>query len=142
MNKKALMLMCVFALSAAMLVGCGKDGAGDTAKDDVKQENVTDNANADEKVTPTFMYFVSENDENFENEEQLFKELKKEYSGKVNFQFANIDEDPEILENFELVNGQTPTLIMLDTSNNISAIEFKCDDKEILKKDIEEALNK
>ena len=44
-----------------------------------------------------------------------------------------LTKNPEALENFSLVKDQTPALIMLDTSNNISAIEFKCSDKDKLK---------
>ena len=61
---------------------------------------------------------------------------------KINFQLVNVDENPEALENFSLVKDQTPALIMLDTSNNISAIEFKCSDKDKLKTDIDNALGK
>ena len=53
-----------------------------------------------------------------------------------------LTKNPEALENFSLVKDQTPALIMLDTSNNISAIEFKCSDKDKLKTDIDNALGK
>ena len=65
--------------------------------------------------------------------------LENEYKDKINFQLVNVDENPEALENFSLVKDQTPALIMLDTSNNISAIEFKCSDKDKLKTDIDNA---
>lgn len=94
----------------------------------------------DKKVyTPTFMYFISESDEKFEETNKMIEELKKEYGEKVNFDIVNIDKNPEAKENFT-VEGQTPALIMLNTSNDISAFNFKCSDKNILKEAIEAAL--
>ena len=72
----------------------------------------------------------------------VIEELAKELEGKVKVGKINVDENPEALENFSLVKDQTPALIMLDTSNNISAIEFKCSDKDKLKIDIDNALGK
>lgn len=92
-----------------------------------------------EKVTPTFMYFISASDEEFEKTNKMLEELKKQYGDKVNFDIVNVDENPEAKKNFP-VEGQTPALIMLNTSNDISALEFKCNDKSTLSKDIENAL--
>ena len=93
-----------------------------------------------EKVTPTFMYFVSKNDADYAAGMSAVESLKKEYGDKVKFEIADIDEKPELKDNFQLVVGQTPALIMLNTSNDISALEFKCTDTDTLKKDIENAL--
>ena len=93
-----------------------------------------------EKVTPTFMYFVSKNDADYSAGMSAVESLKKEYGDKVKFEIADIDEKPELKDNFQLVVGQTPALIMLNTSNDISALEFKCTDTDTLKKDIENAL--
>ena len=79
------------------------------------------------------MYFVANADDNFDATNTMYTELENEYKDKINFQLVNVDENPEALENFSLVKDQTPALIMLDTSNNISAIEFKCSDKDKLK---------
>lgn len=93
-----------------------------------------------EKVTPTFMYFVSKSDADYAAGLSAVESLKKEYDDKVKFEIADIDEKPELKDNFQLVVGQTPALIMLNTSNDISALEFKCTDTDTLKKDIENAL--
>ena len=85
------------------------------------------------------MYFVANSDDNFDATNTMYTELENEYKDKINFQLVNVDENPEALENFSLVKDQTPALIMLDTSNNISAIEFKCSDKDKLKTDIDNA---
>lgn len=93
-----------------------------------------------EKVTPTFMYFVSKSDADYAAGLSAVESLKNEYGDKVKFEIADIDEKPELKDNFQLVVGQTPALIMLNTSNDISALEFKCTDTDTLKKDIENAL--
>ena len=113
----AIMLM----LSAAAMTGCGKK----------EQEQV---------YTPTFMYFVSGSDENYDEAMAVVEELKAEYEGQITFDIHNIDETPEDKTNFP-VEGMTPALIMLNTSNDISAMEFMCADKDKLKDDIENALN-
>lgn len=92
------------------------------------------------KVKPTFMYFYTNADT--ETVTPIVEELKDEYGKKVTFSLVNVDESPEALENFQLVSGNTPALIMLDTENNISKFEFKCTDKDTLKADIEAALGK
>ena len=110
----ALMMLSIMAMS-----GCGK-------KEDV--------------YTPTFMYFVSESEANYDDAMIVAAELQEEYADKVTFDIHNIDETPEDKENFP-VDGMTPALIMLNTSNDISAMEFMCVDKDTLTKDIENALN-
>lgn len=128
MNKKK-----VFAAIAAAVLALGMfSGCGTEKVTDMSGEQV-------EKVTPTFMYFVSGSDADFDATGAMIDELKEEYDGKINFSVVNIDEDSEAAKNFP-VQGQTPALIMLNTANDISAMEFKCSDKEILKADIETAL--
>ena len=130
-RNKIIATVTVLSLAVALFIsGCGN-----------KAENNSSNGNAttaQEKVTPTFMYFYTSAD--IEAVEPLLSDLESEYNGKVNFTPINVDENPEALENFSLVSGNTPALIMLDTSNNISKLEFKCTDKEVLKADIEDAL--
>lgn len=96
-------------------------------------------ASEEAKVTPTFMYFISESDDGYEQTKAMLKELQSEYGDRVNFDIVNVDENPDAKKNFP-VDGQTPALIMLNTSNDISGLEFKCSDKERLVKDIENAL--
>lgn len=110
-------LVLTMLISLAALSGCGENA-----------------------YTPTFMYFISASDENFEEEQALFEKLEQEYGRKVNFDLHNIDETPEDKDNFP-VEGMTPALIMLNTENEISAMEFKCSDEETLKRDIENAIN-
>ena len=134
MSKKKIIALAMSAVMAVgMIAGCGstKDSCTDTAQTE-----------STEKVTPTFMYFVANADDNFDATNTMYTELENEYKDKINFQLVNVDENPEALENFSLVKDQTPALIMLDTSNNISAIEFKCSDKDKLKTDIDNALGK
>ena len=122
----------VLMLSAAAMTGCGKKDGGSSDTADTKQE---------EKVyTPTFMYFVSGSDANYDEAMAVVSELEKEYEGKITFDIHNIDETPEDKDNFP-VDGMTPALIMLNTSNDISAMEFMCADKDRLENDIETALN-
>lgn len=134
MSKKRIIAMAmVMALAVGMVSGCGekKDTANDGANNTSSEEQV--------KVTPTFMYFVSNSDAEFDATNAMIEELKKEYDGKIKFDIVNIDENSEAAKNFP-VQGQTPALIMLNTSNDISAMEFQCNDKEKLKSDIEEAI--
>ena len=134
MSKKKIIALAMSAVMAVgMIAGCGSTTNSGT---DTAQTEST------EKVTPTFMYFVANADDNFDATNTMYTELENEYKDKINFQLVNVDENPEALENFSLVKDQTPALIMLDTSNNISAIEFKCSDKDKLKTDIDNALGK
>ena len=134
MSKKKIIALAMSAVMAVgMIAGCGSTNNSGTG---------TAQTESTEKVTPTFMYFVANADDNFDATNTMYTELENEYKDKINFQRVNVDENPEALENFSLVKDQTPALIMLDTSNNISAIEFKCSDKDKLKTDIDNALGK
>lgn len=136
MSKKKIIALAMSAIMAVgMIAGCGSTNNSGTDTDTAQTEST-------EKVTPTFMYFVANADDNFDATNTMYTELENEYKDKINFQLVNVDENPEALENFSLVKDQTPALIMLDTSNNISAIEFKCSDKDKLKSDIDAALGK
>lgn len=122
-----------------------EDKKADT-KSDTKSEskesgssNSTASEEEEVKVTPTFMYFVSKQDADHDKTMEIVEELKKKYKGKVNFDITDIDENPEAKENFP-VEGQTPMLIMLDTSNNISMMPQKITDKAKLEEAIKNAL--
>ena len=143
-NKKALYVIIaviiVLAIVAVIAVNSGGDDAGSG------QENsaaVTDNAVAEATARndymPVFMYFVSKNDEGYNEYMSMIDELKSEYDGRVTFDIVDVDEDPTAKENFP-VDGNTPMLIMTNTTNDISAIEFKCSDRDKLKEDIENTL--
>ena len=62
---------------------------------------------APQKVTPTFMYFVTNADQESEAVQTALDTLKKEYEGRVIFDIKNVDEDPELLESFSFVKGNT-----------------------------------
>ena len=144
-----IIVVCLIAVNA------GKDNKSSLVRSDgQKVEDSADNASNEqqpsgndtvqneepqEKVTPTFMYFISGNDQNFDETNAMLEELKAQYSEQVMFDIVNIDENPEAIDNFP-VAGQTPVLIMLNTSNDISAIEFMCSDKATLEEDIQKAL--
>ena len=134
-----------------------KDKGEKAEKDDVKKEEKkseekkdektesssvvsTDNNTVQEKVKPTFMYFVSKKDPNYDAAMQAVESLKKSYGDSVVFDIRDVDEEPDVKKNFALVDGQTPALIMLNTENNISTFEFKCSDESKLRADIENAL--
>jgi thioredoxin-like negative regulator of GroEL len=108
-----------------------------TSTDTSKTENEV--SSEAQKVTPTFMYFISESDTGYEQTNTMLKELQEQYGDRVRFDIVNVDENPDAKKNFP-VDGQTPALIMLNTSNDISALEFQCSDKDTLIKDIENAL--
>ncbi len=115
-KSRIILAAAVLSLAAVFVTGCGN------------------------KVKPTFMYFYTNADT--QTVTPIVDELKSEYEKKVNFTLINIDENPEALENFQLVSGNTPALIMLNTNNDISKFEFQCTDKDTLKADIEAALGK
>lgn len=92
------------------------------------------------KVTPTFVYFVSQKDAAYASFMATVDTLKAEYEGKVNFDLRDVDADPTTAENFAFVVGNTPALIMLNTSNDISAIELANPDEAKLRAAIEAAL--
>ncbi|MCD8180226.1 MAG: hypothetical protein LUF26_01920 [Firmicutes bacterium] len=119
MKKKSLLATAAaMVIGVGLLAGCGSDTS---------------------KVTPTFMYFYTNAD--IEVVEPLIEELEDEYGDKVNFTLVNVDENPEALESFSLVSGNTPMLIMTDTNNDISRFEPSCTDKDTLIADIEAAFN-
>ena len=121
-------------MGATMLAGCGnKEEAPAETTAPTAEESV-------EKVTPTLMYFISNGDETFDEEKKTVEELQNEYNGSVNFDVINIDENTEAANNFP-VQGQTPMVIMLDTSNNISAMSPMTYEKDALKEIIDAALD-
>ncbi len=102
-----------------------------------EEKQVSDNGKF---YMPQVMYFVSEKDADYDAEIKIFNELKEEYKDTVEFDLRDIDKNPEDKTNFP-VEGMTPVLIMLDTANNISAMEFMCADKDKLKSSIDSAFN-
>lgn len=147
-----IVLVCVFANknndsdtetsnTNAAVTETTENEAESTEAAKTEESSETANTAEEEKVyTPTFMYFVSKNDANYDEAMKAVDELKAEYDGKVKFDIVDVDENPDAKKNFEMVDGNTPFLIMLNTKNDICAFEFMCADKDKLKADIENAL--
>lgn len=115
-------------------------GGSDTENSDNGNTGSTSQATeVVEDKTPVFMYFVSKNDEGYSDYMAMVEELKSEYGDEVDFNIVDVDENPDSKQNFP-VDGNTPMLIMTNKTNDISAIEFSCSDKEKLTEDIEATL--
>lgn len=125
-----IILAMVIAVMALTVCACGGNSNGSAPQG---------NAVPHEKVIPTFKYFYTNAEK--DTVTPIIDELKVEYGDKVQFDIVNVDENKEILQNFQLVDGNTPALIMLNTDNDISKLEFQCTDIEVLKADIDETLN-
>ena len=78
MKKRILSLgmAAMLMLSAAVMTGCSKK-------------------TGEQVYTPTFMYFVSGSDANYDDEMAVVEELQEEYDGQIKFDIHNIDETPE-----------------------------------------------
>lgn len=165
MNKKtkiiiitAAALVVIAAIIAIVLAGFGNDEPSEPQSESIEEiaENETpdskdssdvidesgnaDSDDADEKVyTPTFMYFVSNDDADFDKTNEVISRLKNEYDGMVTFDIRNVTDDPSQLESFP-VEGQTPALIMLNTKNDISNFLFQNGNYDDLKAAIDSAL--
>ena len=111
----------------------------DAEKSDAKKETTQDTKVDFPDKKPAFLYFVSETDKDYEKAVKVFEELKKEYGEKVDFELKNVTQDPTLLENFALVNGNTPTLIM-DGKEGITGFQMKMTDKKTLEDEIKKAL--
>lgn len=163
MKKKILLLAALLTASMALSACGGSDGdsslVGDGTDSSVTSESTsgtsdesstseesassgeTAESSAEEQVqvTPTFMFFSSKSDTDYESTMAAVNELQEAYGDRIKFDLIDIDENPEAKENFP-VEGQTPVLIMLNTSNDISAFEFKITDKAKMEDTIKNAL--
>lgn len=165
MNKKVLLLAALLTASMALASCGGSDGdsslVGDGTNSSVTSESTSENSASGEsstsgesapsgetaessdeeqvEVTPTFMFFSSKSDTDYESTMAAVNELQEAYGDRIKFDLIDIDENPEAKENFP-VEGQTPVLIMLNTSNDISAFEFKITDKAKMEDAIKNAL--
>ena len=76
MSKKKIIALAMSAVMAVgMIAGCGSTNNSGT---DTAQPEST------EKVTPTFMYFVANADDNFDATNTMYTELENEYKDKIN----------------------------------------------------------
>lgn len=98
--------------------------------------------NGREIVKPTFMYFVSKSDETYEEEMKVVEALKKDFEDEVVFDIKDVDENPDAIKSFPMVDNNTPFLIMLDRYNDLSVFKPGVVDQKELKGYIKEALKK
>lgn len=137
----ALAAILIIAVILIMALGTNKSGNTNDTRNMTTSEESNDTAEEDNTVyTPTFKYFVSKNDSDYDSYMATIDELKSEYGDKVTWDIVDIDEHPEAKENFSVDNDTTPMLILTNTKNDISAMEFKCSDKNTLKADIDTAI--
>ncbi len=136
-SKKVLVIVITAILvvlaTIAALVSAPKDDGDINVGEAESMENTV--------VKPTFMYFVTNSDLENGDTKSALEKLQKEYGEKVVFEIKNVDEDKELLENFSIVKGNTPALIMLDTSNDISSILYKTNSYDTLKDAVIKAVN-
>lgn len=158
-------LLIVLVLAVAFISG-GKDKSDNSSGKNAK-ETITETATEAEKETkeekseisaekkdetktevadetlkqPTFMYFVTNSDLKDAKTKEMLEKLQAEYKEKVTFEIKNVDEDKKLLENFSIVDGNTPTLIMLNAESDISNILFKTNDFDVLKNAIDAVMN-
>lgn len=94
-------------------------------KEEKKEEAAKTEVAEPENVQPQFLYFVDNKTE--EAGQKIIDDFKAKYPG-VLFELKNIEKDPEIIENFSLVEGNIPALITVDKTGMLG-FEFKCSDK-------------
>lgn len=142
MEKKNKIILAVVAVAivAAIIIAavCSSKPKSDSGA--ITNNTTASQATEEPEVTPTFVYFVSQNDADYAAAMATVEKLKTEYEGKVNFDIRDYDADPTIAENFAMVVGNTPALIMLDTHNAPCDFLFKTSDEAALKASIEKAL--
>lgn len=128
-------IAAVLVIVVVCIIAFGGKGSDKSTADNTAQTEV------DTKIyTPTFKYFVSKSDSNYDEYMAMVDELKAEYNDQVTWDIVDIDEHPEAKDNFPVDNDTTPMLIMTNIHNDISAMEFKCSDKSRLKSDIDKSL--
>lgn len=142
MEKKNKIILAVIAVVIVAAVVIAAICSRPDSKNSAVQESNTAAVQATEEpeVTPTFVYFVSKNDANYDDAMAVVASLEAEYNGRINFDIRDYDADPSIAENFAMVVGNTPALIMLDTHNAPCDFLFKNADEATLKASIEKAL--
>ena len=110
---------------------------------DAKDKNNAANPTATEqaKVYPRqFDYFVTKNDENYDEYMAMIEEIEEQYKDQVMFTITDIDENPSARDNFPVDAFGTPMLIVVTSTGDISAMEGKCADRDKIVGYIEEAI--
>lgn len=133
----AVAVLIVAAVAIAVAVSSGGKKSTDSAVTSQAQQT---SATEEPIVTPTFVYFVSQNDAKYADAMAVVEKLKAEYEGKINFDIRDFDADPENVNNFAFISGNTPALIMLDTHNSPCDFVLASADETELKASITKAL--
>ena len=137
----AIVAVAAIAIIVAAMISSkpeGKDSAIVDSNTQVTQN--TEPTEEPEKVTPTFVYFVTKEDATTDAFLATVEKLKGEFEGKINFDLRDLDANPEEKENFALVVGNTPAVIMLDIYNNPCAFELANPSEDALRATIQKAL--
>ncbi len=137
--KKLFVTILAALMAISMTAGCslGNSSTGNEVQTVNDGDGISDNGKI---YKPQIMYFVSKSDEGYDEEMKMINEVKTEYGDTAEIDVRDVDENPEDKTNFG-VDGMTPALIVLNTANNITAMEFKCSDKETVIKNLEDAFN-
>lgn len=154
-NKKQIVWAIIIAAISAIVIVFAVT-SGDSVEETLDKSNSVDlvetenkgKAKEEEKedkkekeaVLPVFTYFVTAEDLADAKTKESIDALKKEYDKKITFKICNVDEDPALLENFPIVQDNTPALIMLNSEADITGILFKTNDIEKLKAEIDKVL--
>ncbi len=132
-QKVLLIIVIVVAIAVAAIVVVSKRDRT-TPPDTAKVETEA------EVYTPTFMYFVTTKDENYDEYMAVLEEVKSEYEGTVKFDVVDIDEESDAKDRFgDIIALGTPSLIMLNTHNDPCAFMGECVTKEQMTESIARA---
>lgn len=128
-NKAGVAAVCIAGVVSALIVATMI--APQVNRQTVHNEEKTIMTDAGEVVKkPTFMYFVTTDEEKFTAE--VIKKLEIEFGERVIFDIKNISKDKKLVDSFP-VKDNTPTLIMMDGEGDISEILFKTTDYDKLR---------
>ena len=129
-----LAIAAVLVIAVVLMVLYGPGANNKKTPDDVV-------ATEQAKVYPRqFRYFVTKNDENYDEYMAMIEEIEEQYKDQVMFTITDIDDDPSARDNFPVDVFGTPMLIVVTSTGDISAMEGKCADKDKIVGYIEEAI--
>lgn len=143
MEKKNKIILAVIVVIAvvAIAVAAMVSSKSEEKSAIVDNGNVTQKATEEpERVTPTFVYFTTQEDAETASFLQTVEKLKTEFDGEINFDLRDLDANPEEKDNFAIVVGNTPAVIMLDIYNNPCAFALSNPDEDTLREAITKAL--
>ena len=143
MEKKNKIILAVIVVVAVIAIIAAAMVSSKPAEDSAVVNNTKTEQKATpepEKVKPTFVYFITQEDAPTAEFLTKVEDLKAESGDEINFDLRDLDANPEEKENFALVVGNTPAVIMLDIYNNISSFNLANPSVDDLKATIEKAL--